>query len=411
MIVNQKGGSVSLKIWKKNLYICWFGMFVTAIGMSQIAPIMPLYIRQLGINNISAIEQLSGIAFGVTFIVSAIFSPIWGYAADKYGRKPMLLRASLGMAIVIGSMGLAQNVYQLIGLRILQGAITGYSTACITLIATQTDKEHVGWALGVISTASAGSLIGPLLGGYFDEILGLQFTFFLTGGLMLVAFIATLLFVKEEFIRGEKTALSMKEVWRKLPNSSILLAMFLTSFILQLSYFSIEPIVTVYITQLSTNTTHIALISGMAFSASGLASIISAPRIGKLSDKIGPQKVMLAALIIAGVLFIPQAFVQNPWQLMGLRFLLGFATAGLVPSVNTLLKKITPDALVGRVFGFNIAAFYLGGFAGSVFGGQIAAHLGFTYVFFITSSLLFLNAIWVYFKVYKKVNVLQNQKI
>jgi len=400
-----------LKLWKKNLFICWFGMFVTAIGMSQIAPIMPLYIRQLGIHNISAIEQLSGIAFGITFIVSAIFSPIWGYAADKYGRKPMLLRASLGMAIVIGSMGLAQNVYQLIGLRILQGAITGYSTACITLIATQTDKEHVGWALGVISTASAGSLIGPLLGGYLDEILGLKFTFFFTGGLMLVAFIATLLFVKEEFVLGEKAALSMKKVWKQLPNSSIILAMFLTSFVLQLAYFSIEPIITVYITQLSTTTTHIALISGMVFSASGLASIISAPRLGKLSDKIGPQKVMLVALIVAGVLFIPQAFVRNPWQLMVLRFLLGFATAGLVPSVNTLLKKITPEALVGRVFGLNISAFYLGGFSGSVLGGQIAAHLGFTYVFFITSSLLFLNAIWVYCKVYKKLNVLQIKKI
>ncbi len=88
---------------------------------------MPLYIRQLGIHNTSTIEQISGIAFGVTFIISAIFSPIWGAAADKFGRKPMLLRASLGMALVIGSMGFAQNVYELIGLRILQGAITGCS--------------------------------------------------------------------------------------------------------------------------------------------------------------------------------------------------------------------------------------------------------------------------------------------
>ena len=118
---------------------------------------------------------------------------------------------------------------------------------------------------------------------------------------------------------------------------------------------------------------------------------------------------MLAALIAAGILFIPQAFVRNPWELMGLRFLLGFATAGLVPSINTLLKKITPDALTGRVFGFNMAAFYLGTFSGSVIGGQIAAYLGIRYVFFTTSSLLFLNALWVYFKVYKKVNMLQSQ--
>ncbi|MBU3155754.1 multidrug efflux MFS transporter [Clostridium estertheticum] len=398
-----------MKLWKRNLYVCWFGTFVTAIGMSQIAPIMPLYIRQLGIQNISAIEQISGIAFGATFIVSAIFSPIWGYAADKFGRKPMLLRASLGMAIVIGSMGLAQNVYQLIGLRILQGVITGYTTACITLIATQTEREHAGWALGVLSTASVtGSLLGPLFGGYMDEILGLKFAFFLTGGLMLVAFIATLLFVKEEFVREEKKILSMKEVWNQLPNSSLIVTMFVTSFVLQLAYYSIEPIITVYITQLSTNVAHIAFISGMVFSASGLASIIAAPRLGKLSDKIGPQKVMLVALIVAGVLFIPQAFVKNSWQLMALRFLLGFATAGLAPSINTLLKKITPDVLTGRIFGFNMSAFYLGTFAGSVFGGQIAARLGLIYVFFITSGLLLSNAIWVYFKVYKKVNVLQN---
>jgi len=382
-------------------------MFVTSVGMSQIAPIMPLYIRQLGIHNISAIEQLSGIAFGVTYIVSAIFSPIWGYAADKIGRKPMLLRASLGMAIVIGSMGLAQNVYQLIGLRILQGAITGYSTACITLIATQTEKEQVGWALGVISTASVGSLLGPLLGGYLDEFFGLKFTFFLTGGLMLVAFIATFLFVKEEFVPREKKTLSMKEVWKQLPDSSLIITLFVTSFVLQLAYYSIEPIITVYITQISTNTAHIALISGMAFSASGLACVIAAPRLGKLSDKIGPQKVMLAALIVAGILFIPQAFARNPWQLMGLRFLLGFATAGLVPSINTLLKKITPEALTGRIFGFNISAFYLGGFSGAVVGGQIASHFGIKYVFFCTSGLLLLNAMWVYKKLFKKLNVLQ----
>lgn len=394
-----------MKIWKRNLIVCWFGTFVTLIGMSQIAPIMPLYIKQLGIQNTGLIEQISGVAFGVTFIVSAIFSPIWGYAADKIGRKPMLLRASLGMSIVVGSMGLAQNVYQLIGLRILQGVITGYSTACTTLIATQTEKKHAGWALGVLSTASvSGSLLGPLLGGYLDEILGLKFTFFLTGGLMLVAFTATLLFVKEEFVPQEKEVLSTKEIWRKLPDASLITTMFVTSFILQLAYYSIEPIITVYITQISKNLNHIALISGMAFSASGLASIIAAPRLGKLSDKVGAHKIILAALILAGIIFIPQAFVQNPWQLMGLRFMLGIATAGLAPSINTLIKKITPENLTGRIFGFNMSAFYLGTFGGSILGGQIAAHLGIKYVFFITSTLLILNAIWVYKKVFTKLN-------
>jgi MFS family permease len=392
-----------MKMWRRNLIVCWFGMFVTSVGMSQIAPILPLYIKHLGVQDTALIEQLSGIAFGATFIMSAIFSPIWGRAADKFGRKPMLLRASLGMAIVIFSMGFAQNVYELIVLRLLQGVITGYSTACTTLIATQTDKKHAGWALGSLSTASiSGALFGPMIGGYIEENFGIQNVFFIIGSLLMIAFFTTLFFVKESFNREDKKVLSAKEVWNLIPDTRLIITMFVTSFVLTLALYSIEPIITVYVTQLSSNSSHVALVSGIAFSASGLASIIAAPRLGKLSDKIGPQKVMLMALLVAGVIFIPQAFVKSPLQLMGLRFLLGLATAGLIPSVNTLIKRITPDSITGRIFGFSMSAQYLGTFGGSVLGGQVAAFLGIRYVFFVTSSLLLINAIWVYFSVYKK---------
>lgn len=392
-----------MPVWRRNLIVCWFGIFVTGVGMSQIAPVLPLYIKHLGIQNTALIEQFSGIAFGVTFIILAIFSPIWGKAADKYGRKPMLLRASLGMAIIIFSMGFVRNVYELIGLRCLMGMVAGYSTACTTLIATQTDREHAGWALGILSTSAiAGSLFGPMIGGYIAESFGLRNIFFITGILMLIAFTTTALFVQESFKRENANTLRTREIWKTLPNKDLIITMFVTFFVLTTALFSIEPIITVYVSQLVHNTNHIALLAGIAFSASGLASIIAAPRLGKLSDKIGPHKVMLVALIIAGIIFIPQAFVKNPWQLIGLRFLLGLVTAGLTPCVNSIIKRITPDSIAGRVYGFNMSAGYLGGFGGSILGGQIAAYFGIRYVFFITGALLLINAIWVYFKVYKK---------
>jgi len=398
-----------MPIWKRNLFVCWFGMFVSGIGMSQIAPVLPLYIQHLGVHNTASIAQLSGIAFGVTYIISAIFSPIWGHFADKFGRKPMILRASLGMALVIGCMGFAPNVYVLIGLRLLQGAITGFGTACTTLIATQTDKEHAGYALGTLSTGSiAGSLLGPIIGGFIEENLGFQPVFFITGALLMIAFILTALFVKESFTPQDKKTVSIKEQWKSIPEKSLTIILLVTFFVLTFGLYSIEPIVTVYVAQLTKDTSHVALVAGLVFSASGLANIIAAPRLGKLSDKIGAHKVMLVALVVAGILYIPQAFVENPWQLMGLRFLLGLTIGGLNPSINTLVKKITPDSLVGSVFGFTMSAGYLGVFGGAVIGGQVAAYLGIRYVFFVTSALLLINAVWVYFKVYKKLNVLQN---
>lgn len=392
-----------MPVWKRNLFVCWFGIFVASIGMSQIVPVLPLYIKHLGVHGTALIDQISGIAFGITYIISAVFSPIWGQAADKYGRKPMLLRASLGMAVVVFSMGFAHNVYEFIGLRLLQGVITGYSTACVTLIATQTDKEHAGWALGTLSTGNiAGSLLGPMIGGFIGDNFGLQNVFFITGALLLLSFIATVLFVKESFAREDKEPLPVKEIWTSIPEKSLTISMFITFFVLSVALYSVQPILTVYITQLSAHTSHVAFMSGLVFSSAGLATIISAPILGKISDKIGAHKFILAALVVSGTIFIPQAFVKTPWQLIGLRFLLGLATAGLNPSVNTIIKKITPSHLAGRVFGLSMSAGYLGVFGGSVLGGQVAAWLNIRAVFFLTGILLLMNAGWVYLKVFRK---------
>ena len=394
-----------MELWKKNLLVCWFGCFATATGLSQIAPVLPLYIEHLGVHNIEEIEQWSGIAFGVTFIIMAIASPIWGQAADRYGRKPMLLRASLGMAIVIICMGFVQNVYQLVGLRLIQGVVSGFVSAAITLIATQAPTERAGWALGTLSTGAVGGmLLGPLIGGYLAETWGFRSVFFATGTLLMIAFMASLLFVQEDFKAPTKKVLSFREVWEIIPNPKIMITMFVTTFILQLALLSIEPIITVYIIQLHV-INHVALISGMVFAASGFANMLAAPQLGKLSDRIGPHKVMLVALIAAGLLFIPQAFVTTPWQLMGLRFLLGIAAAGLLPSINTMIMRNTPRSITGRAFGYNQSAQFLGSFAGSLLGGQTAATFGIHYVFFVTGALLLFNALWVYTTVCKQVSL------
>lgn len=379
-------------------------MFATGIGMSQIAPVLPLYITELGVTDPGMINQLSGLAYGITFITSAIFSPIWGGAADKYGRKPMLLRASLGMGVVVFLTGFAPSVAVLIGLRLLLGTIAGYSTACNTLIATQTEKENAGFALGTLATASvAGALLGPLIGGFIGDTFGMRPIFYITGTFMFIAFTATLLFVKENFVPVEKKNVkSVREVWGEIPEKNLTITLAVTFFIISLGLYSIEPIITIYVTQLTPDLSHVALIAGMAFSLSGLGNIIAAPALGKVSDRSGAHIVLLLCLIMAGAFYIPQAFVQNAWQLMAFRFMLGLTLGGLTPAVMTLLRKITPGSHVGRIFGVTMSAQYLGVFAGSVLGGQISAAFGIPCVLIVTSAIMFVNAAWVYFKVYRR---------
>ena len=392
-----------MEIWKRNLFVCWFGAFITAIGLSQIAPFLPVYIKDLGVTNSHSIDILSGVCFGITFLMSALVSPMWAKLSDKHGRKPMLLRASFGMGRVIFLMGFSQNVYELTILRILQGVVSGYTTACITLVATQTSKKHVGWALGVLSTATvSGSLIGPLVGGYLADTIGIRNVFFVIGILLFITFIATIIFVKEDFEFIETSKLKFKEVWKMVPEPQIIISLFITGFILRIALYSIEPMMTQYIATLTTNTSDVILISGIAFSATGLGSILAAPALGRLSDRIGTKKIILISLIFAAIIYLPQAFVTNPFELTILRVILGFATAGIVPGINSMIKRATKKEVTARVLGVNMSFQYLGTFIGAIIGGQVGAYFGIRDIFFITTGLLLINAVIIYFKIYRK---------
>lgn len=392
-----------MEAWKRNLIVCWGAVFVVSMGMSQMAPMLPLYIEHLGVTDAAEIARWSGIVFGCNFISLAIFSPIWGGFSDKYGRKPMMLRASLWLSIIVVSMGFVTNVYQLMGLRLFQGAMSGFQGTVVTLVAAETPKEKSGWALGVLFSGQVGgTLLGPLFGGYLTEAVGFREDFLTIGILCFIAFLATLLFIHEtNFVPCAKTTFKFREVWDALPNHRVTVCLFITTLIMQLALLSIQPIITVYIAQIAKNAEHIALLSGAVFAATGLASVMAAPLLGKLSDKIGSQRVLVGALLFAGLTTIPQALVKNPMQLGVLRFLLGMATAGLMPSISNLLRKSTPDALTGRTFGYNQSAQFTGMFIGSILGGQMAAFCGIQYVFYFTGVLLLINAVWVYQTIYK----------
>ena len=91
-------------IWQRNLFVLSIAVFIAGIAFSEVMPFLPLYIDTLGKFSHQQLNFWSGFIYSGTYLVSALISPWWGKLADKKGRKPMTLRASLGMAIVIGCM-------------------------------------------------------------------------------------------------------------------------------------------------------------------------------------------------------------------------------------------------------------------------------------------------------------------
>ncbi|AUB52255.1 MULTISPECIES: multidrug efflux MFS transporter [Enterococcus] len=378
--------------WRKNLFVAWIGCFFTGSSISLVMPFIPVYVEQLGTPK-DQIELFSGLAISVTAFAAAIVAPIWGNLADRKGRKMMMIRAAAGMTITMGSLAFVPNAYWLLVMRFFNGILSGYIPNATAMIASQAPKEKSGWALGTLSTgAVAGTLIGPSMGGALAQWFGMENVFLITGGLLLITTILTIFMVKEDFQPVEKKdMISTKEVFAKMDHFSVLVGLFVTTLILQLGITTISPILTLYIRELSGDTSNILFVSGLIVSVSGVSAVFSSPRLGKLGDKIGNQKVLLAGLVLSFCCYLPMAFVTTPLQLGILRFILGFSTGALMPSINTLISKITPEEGVSRVYSYNQMFTNFGQVLGPMLGSTVAHAYNYSTVFIVTSLFVLTN--------------------
>ncbi|EKM8121001.1 multidrug efflux MFS transporter [Enterobacter hormaechei] len=385
-----------MESWKVNLISVWFGCFFTGLAISQILPFLPLYVSQLGVTSHEALSMWSGLTFSVTFLVSAIVSPMWGSLADRKGRKLMLLRASLGMAIAILLQAFATNVWQLFILRAIMGLTSGYIPNAMALVASQVPRERSGWALSTLSTAQISGVIGgPLLGGFLADHVGLRAVFIITAILLTVTFLVTLFLIKEggRPVVSKSERLSGKAVFASLPYPGLMISLFVTTMVIQLCNGSVGPILALFIKSMAPDSSNIAFLSGMIAAVPGVSALMSAPRLGKLGDRIGTARILMATLIIAVILFFAMSFVTTPLQLGVLRFLLGFADGAMLPAVQTLLVKYSSDQVTGRIFGYNQSFMYLGNVAGPLIGASVSAMAGFRWVFAATAAVVLLNIV------------------
>lgn len=385
-----------MESWKVNLISVWFGCLFTGLAISQIIPFLPLYVEQLGVTDPSSLTLWSGLIFSVTFMVSAIVSPMWGSLADRKGRKLMLLRASLGMGIVIFLQAFVTDVWQLFLLRALMGLTSGYIPNAMALVATQVPRERSGWAMSMVTTAQiCGVIMGPMMGGFLADWVGLRAVFLITSGLLLTSFLITLFLIKEggQPRVKKEDKLSGTMVFRSLGNPGVIISLFLTTLTIQLCNGSISPILTLFVRELEPNVQNIAFISGVVAAIPGVSALFSAPTLGKLGDRIGAQRILFSALILTFVLFVTMSWVGSAFQLGALRFLLGFAEGAMMPAVQTMLLRYSSDRVTGRIFGYNQSFMYLGNVVGPLIGSGVSAIGGFRWVFAATAVVVLANTV------------------
>lgn len=379
-------------VWKKNLPVLWLGVFLCCASYTSCIPFLPVYLlRELGVAP-EEVNFWAGISFAVTFLGCTVMAPYWGALADHVGQRKMAIRAGYGLALSYFLTGACQDMYQLIGVRILCGLVAGFVPACMSMASSSLPESRMGWGMGLMQTAMAsGSIMGPLMGGYMASWFGMRMSFYVGSLALFAATTAVMLVVKDMTIlqKGDFSAISLwRDLKDSLRNKELRFIMFMF-FMIQTCVMTIQPLITLYVGQLMGAMGDEAVkMSGVIFSLAGFAGILAAPFWGKRGQRYGFVRIFALVTFAAGFINLFQIFIQDVWQFAAIQFIYGLFLAGAVPNINAGLTVVTDKNTRGKAFGLSTSANQFGGVVGPLLGGALGAVLATRYVLVATGCIL-----------------------
>jgi len=388
--------AVSLS-WPTTLYATCATQATATVAFGFILPLVPLYLKQLHVETDRAIVLWSGALATSTAVALAVASPIWGAVADRRGRRLMVLRAMLIGGCVVGLMGLAQNVWQFLGLRILQGIFTGTVAASTALVATSVPRDRLASSMGLLQTSVfVGIAGGPVLGGVVAEVVGIRGTFIIAGLFLIAAGAGVWLLVHEHYdpLRDQHKVSFFQALYAGV-TSRTLLPLLVVLFLVQMSTGIVFPILPLFVNHLAPPGAPVKLYAGLAFGVTAGFAALSALSYSRFAHRSGYRQVLILACFGAALLFAPQAFAKNIGQLLVLRSALGIFTGALIPTTNALIALVTPQSVRGSAYGISSSATALGMVAGPLLGSALGASLGLPSIFMATALVFALAGSWV----------------
>jgi DHA1 family multidrug resistance protein-like MFS transporter len=363
---------------------------LSIIGFAFVLPFLPFYIRELGVTDERLVPVWAGVQAASASLVMAFFSPLWGWLADRYGRKIMVERAMFGGAVITFAMGLVGNVWQLLFLRLLSGATTGTISASIAMISTIVPKQKLGYSLGLMQVAVfLGMTLGPWIGGLLADAVGYRLTFMIGGGILLLGGALVLVGTRERFSRPSEEALGKNGRLFSLLAYGGFPAMLAIFFFFHFTIYFVMPILPLFIeTMIDPRQGGVATTTGLLFAVSGGAAALAAGAIGYLSDRTGYKTILVISLFLTAFGILLHGAAQSVAHLTLLRILYGLAAGGILPTMNALVGRLIPPDCYGKAYGLTSSMTCLGMAAGPFFGGILAAWWGYRWPFAFVGALM-----------------------
>jgi MFS family permease len=376
-----------------HLYLL-FSQFFMLLALEMGNPFLPLFIKNQ--TNLSAQNTalLNALALALPMLANILLGPFWGKMADRYGYKPMLLRAAWALTISQAAMALVSDVSMILFIRVLQGGFAGFIAAMqsytLSICSWQEKSQHLGrlQSAKAIASSCAGAMGGVLLG--YLHFHGL---FFLTCLICLCTTLCMHFYLPKNTTR-KRIASKKKPSARSYSYSMMILLALIT--LSQIAKFLPEVELSLYVT----NTLHQPLwMLGLFYSLPALGALLGTSWCTRRFDRCRDDNTRIASyfyyfLILLIVLMLGHAFIQQPLILLGIRLGWGVVFAALLPALFTLISDCSSEQ--GYAMGLANAFAKLGNLIGILLGGWLSIFMPFHHIFLVITGIYFCMFILVF---------------
>lgn len=342
---------MSLVPWQRNVAVTVVVVFVVFTAFAFVIPFLPLYVRQLGVQDERAVALWAGVLIGVSPLLAGLMAPLWGRLADRRGHRWMAARALLSYMVILLLSAQVTNVWQLFGARVGIGLFGGIGPLGLAMATSLAPREETGRAVGLVQAAQIlAAAVGPVTGGYLADTVGIRATFVATA---IVCGLALLLMgfyqppppgAADAPARGSFAALL------RLPAMpAMLAALFLVNFVGR----SFTPILHLHLAELGVKPKGLASAIGLLISVYSIAAAVSATLLGKATKSLSPRLLLLVTLVLGFLTVLPMAWAGRFSTLLVLAALLGLGSGGsltLCYTMGGLLAGTTERAAAFGVF-------------------------------------------------------------
>jgi DHA1 family multidrug resistance protein-like MFS transporter len=316
-------------------------------------PFLPLYFRQLGVNDVGEIAMWSGLCLGVTPALTAMLAPFWGRLADRFGRKIMVERSLVSFVVVMGAMAFVQRPWHVFALRGLQGFFAGYGSLTLAMAADSAPRDRMAYAIGFVQTAQRlGPAVGPIVGGVVAQVVGLRSAFLVTACFYLVAVLLVVFMYDEKTIaHNDASANDGRVTFRNMLAFENFILLMAVVFGLQFVDRSFGPVLPLFVTELGTPVTRVPIVAGVLFSIAAATGALGHHFCGRLLRRAPARRVIAGSAAVGAVGAFIYVLASGPWLLVLGTPIFGIAIGVATTAAYTAASSIMPTAGRGAGFG------------------------------------------------------------